>query len=133
MRKHKYRVWDKDEHKWLELSGDIFLAFSDGEMQVIEGSQEYAEEHENVEIVEWTGLKDRNNKEIYEGDIVQAIHRIHDCGDDKENLYNYFQVTFLNGNFMFGNNNAHEFFNKYTFREVIGNIFENPELLEGEI
>lgn len=73
--------------------------------------------------MQYTGLNDKNDKEIYEGDIVQGRYR----GYEMQNVPQ--KVTFLNGCFMFGNWNAHEYFNRHQEIEVIGNIYENLELL----
>ncbi|MCA1029398.1 YopX family protein [Cytobacillus kochii] len=76
----------------------------------------------DVILRQYTGLKDKNGKEIYEGDVVTGVNRIFE-GEILQD------VNFLNGCFMFGNWNAHEFFNNHQFIEVIGNIYENPELI----
>lgn len=79
------------------------------------------------ELMQYTGLKDKNGKEIYEGDIL-----LYDSGSKTSVFYN-------NGAFVrsYGNSNMYLLYDSfiedgclYNY-EVIGNIYENPELLEG--
>ena len=79
---------------------------------------------QDVIVMQFTGLHDKNGKEIYEGDILYE-----NCigGDDKG------QVVFMDGSFdLLSDDGAiglgpQIIYGKY---EVIGNIYENPELLE---
>lgn len=78
-------------------------------------------------IMQWTGLKDINGKDIWEGDVVEFEYEIGEDDWDKSQG----EVFFQNGAFFFGReyewatNDAN--FNTETMR-VVGNVFENPEL-----
>lgn len=77
-------------------------------------------------IGQYTGLHDKNGKEIYEGDIVKIKYRDEDIG---KVIYehNGFSIDVTNMNKNYG---RVSFVNN--FIEVIGNICDNPELLGGE-
>jgi len=71
-------------------------------------------------VGQYTGLMDEYDKEIYEGDIVRHAT----WGD-------IYEVIFEDGGFYVLSSYDFQTINEYPL-EVIGNIFENPELLEGE-
>ena len=84
---------------------------------------------------EWTGLHDKNGKEIYEGDIL----RYHNFYPEPKDLFIVEWVDFSCSFYLFRQNyilshlpyeNLHSR-NKDHY-EVIGNIYENPKLLEGK-
>ncbi len=78
-------------------------------------------------VGQYTGKLNCKANKIFEKDIVKGIRRTNQYEE-----YEYFEVKFHNGCFMAGNFNMHEFFDKFSHKEVIGNIYDNQELLEKE-
>ena len=126
MRELKFRAWDKSvEHLYevqtlIDGGGVIGRYVLNGEMNYI---QLCADE---VIIEQYTGLKDKNGKEIYEGDIVLNTYY-----DDNE----MYMVLWVNDSVAFGMESLDDMeLYKLPLEslEVIGNIHENPELIEKE-
>jgi uncharacterized phage protein (TIGR01671 family) len=92
---------------------------------------------------QYTGLRDKNNTDIYEGDVVRGTYT-KEYGHGTETTGHIYQVIYLNGSFDINNpsccaickdgNSCHsslyEFLVSCDSVEVIGNVIENPELLE---
>ncbi len=74
--------------------------------------------HEEVELMQYTGLKDKNGKEIYEGDIIKGGH------------HNYL-ITYVSSEVRYEATlkQAYILACEWKTKEIIGNIYENPELL----
>lgn len=117
----KFRFWHKPTNKMLDCYGFnehcTFANTLDGI-----GTEYNPCATKDCELMQSTGLKDKNGKLIYEGDIV------------KQNNTTY-SVNWFNGSFCFkdilnGKNYTVEFVMSEK-QEVIGNIYENKELLNG--
>ena len=99
----------------------------------------------HIILMQYTGLKDKNGKEIYEGDIVQFIYRnVKFIGEIKYGVYTHSKCDEYNchhyGYYIdtqweaYCKNTGFDLYkaSKDCECEVIGNIYENPELLKGE-
>lgn len=126
----RFRVW----HKTWEEMGKVTCIHFDDKQSVIsmfceEEQASSALLDDEVIIMQSTGLKDKNGEEIFEGDIVdykgrKAIIKWH--GSYASFIYRF--VDELNERV----SEWHPLFLAYYHFEVIGNIYENPELLEVE-
>ena len=84
---------------------------------------------DKVELMQSTGLKDKNGKEIFEGDVVRQVR----TQPTKENETITGVVTMLEGAWSIVNDNkqlASFLWSETAENEIIGNIYENPEFLE---
>lgn len=84
---------------------------------------------EDYVLMQYTGLKDKNGKEVFEGDVVEAMQE-YELGEDK--WYGVGKVEYYNASFIFRYEIDDSWALLTSFDEVkiIGNIYENPELLE---
>jgi len=134
-RELKVRAWDSKTKKWLfgyeypnlggfSMKGEVMLF------------GEYSRFFESIPIEDWdkiilmqyTGLKDKNGKEVYEGDVIRQssdLCIIESCvgGFDCQML-----VELKNGGTLRGSVYNFSFLSE-KYCEIIGNIYENPELL----
>ena len=106
MRVIKFRCWNNSTNKWVYPVIDISNPFS------------YA----GCEFSQFTGKQDKNGKEIWEGDIIE-FDRQEWGGDDNIHVVTWDE---RDGAFCYGGGVGHGDMN---WRKVIGNIYENPELL----
>lgn len=84
---------------------------------------------EGIAKRQFTGLRDTNGREIYEGDVL-IVPDLYDLPENTSMTYNNQAVTFENHSFCVGGQPMHEDDDYISDEcEVIGNIYENPELL----
>lgn len=85
----------------------------------------------DLELMQSTGLFDRNGQEIFEGDVVRQVR----TQPTIENETITGVVTMLEGAWLIVNDNeqlASDLWSETDENEILGNIYESPQLLEGE-
>lgn len=125
MREIKFRAWHKKQKRWIKFMSIVWGDFGspnpddrvDKLAWIADG--EYSYSPADFELMQYTGLKDKNGKEIYEGDILAWLN----LAKPLEVKRCPFHARFLAGLDLLSKGIAME-------SKVIGNIHENPELLK---
>ncbi|MDW8637053.1 YopX family protein [Streptococcus suis] len=126
----KFRAWDKASHAWRH---DIYIGL-DGLAKDLSrtGEEPFELPLDDVIIMQSTGLFDKNGKEIFEGDVVVVHDELIEFGPG------VYEVVYSQDNlaWTFYDKENHDFCYILTCTwdelEIIGNIYENPELVEAE-
>jgi uncharacterized phage protein (TIGR01671 family) len=122
MRDINFRVWDSKNKAMSDVKemawgkDGILVGTRDFALNSMHGERVNA--YKCFALMQYTGLKDKNGKEIYEGDIVKPFLR-----DDKLEVVKIHDAIYCE---------PFHYYDSPEDFEVIGNIYENPELLESK-
>ena len=121
-REIKFRAWDKNQNKIKRVLSVEWL----DNMYVSYWNEPYYAT-DSVLLMQYTGLKDKNGKEIYEGDILTANRFWH----TQQTEHVFFVVEYdstVGCFFAIDKDDNQHFLDEISF-VIVGNIFENPELV----
>ena len=127
----KFRVWNEKTESFIDY-GNLMLDLKNGKVYSGDvGIPEYTIDVTNqVILMQYTGCRDKNGIEIYEGDVIKDKY-------DKTWLVQWYVGAFVITNKIpdsDGQESTYSYFNNLSnhhfYFEVIGNMWENPELLE---
>jgi len=111
-RQIKFRAWDNVDFMTKPFTLE----------EVVMGSVRFTDKDST--LMQYTGLKDKNGKEIYEGDVVATLRG--------NRIVIYDEPAFFLAKSLLGYLEVDWFSTPTIDEEVIGNIYENPELLDND-
>jgi uncharacterized phage protein (TIGR01671 family) len=134
MREIKFRAWDKKDKCMLDWSCIYQSAFNEGDRPLIY----HVFMSPNITLMQYTGRKDKNGKDVYCEDIIERVsfsgtitrgiivYSDFYCAFVWQTIENYKEgLTKGNADFL-----DHDTFSSNIGFEIIGNVYENPELLK---
>ncbi len=139
MREIRFRAWDKQKKQMLEIRELTFLV-DDGNPLCVEAWEPDAKEKTNAylitlapetfELMQFTGLKDRHGKEIYEGDVVKCVAEKEYIGEVQFDEQQGAWIILWQPNNKKQKSGCDNLASTWPspLKDIIGNIYENPEL-----
>lgn len=132
MREIKFRAWDKVKQIWCNYKID------DGKVYFIDNDtgclyRNYPGKYENFDLMQYIGLKDINNVEIFEGDIVEMSKENSDFKEISVVKFDKNKASFVletQDDYGYLSYDISYYNYHKVYYKVIGNIYENKELLE---
>lgn len=122
----KFRAWLKKEQKMDNYIDHI--SWLEDELYCIGDGITYMVSAEDLVLMQSTGLRDKNGKEVFVGDIIKCTRGcLHEVYIEKE-----YGGTYFGGMPAVYLKDLREGYAWTEHEEIIGNIYENPELLEDE-
>ena|SRR6185503_2877785 len=121
MREFKFRYWDKGRNRWLNDTDEVYMDTSGTAYIEVEGHYSTYLSSRGVERMQYSGLKDKGDNEIFECDLIK-------CHDHPTGIEDgIYEVIFERGSFKAGNLLLSEWGSAWI--EILGNKFQHPELL----
>ena len=126
MREIKFRSWDTYNKEMLEVQELNYADSYNGQPMIRTTMYNDYFDTKDMILMQYTGLKDKNGVEIYEGDIVRILG-----GEYEQGFYEWDEKVCIK-DFIYDGFNLMMTVNQIGNEalEVIGNIYDNPELLE---
>ena len=135
MRDIIFRAWDK-EYETMVDNWDMFSFVGElMEFLKLMSVKQSEQDSSNYILMQWTGLEDKNGKQIFEGDIIKSPYiKTAGANNQGEVFWDESSAKFNIRGFSNGSNDCpwDAFWCNSDLEEmkVVGNIYENPELLE---
>ncbi len=126
MREIKFRAWDKVKEEWTGFMPCEYTSYLDADYKSFNIRTE-----PNIELMQYTGLKDTNEKDVYESDIIELLE------EGEKKLYVVYYDRFICGFRFFPGNHWGQKgrtqprkIRRGDVVRVVGNLYQSPQLLK---
>lgn len=117
----KYRVWT-EKYKTMYYEGDDWITIQDGKFCTVEAGWDIQGHDESATLLQYVGVKDSSQKEIYIGDIIKRMYRYSVGNGNVDEFEEIVLVDDIRHLSFLGSDTIGV--------TVLGNMYENKELLE---